>query len=1368
MFFNYKSCPIRINGSGIFANNADISLASQLSPAYLSEDKYSFNYVATNGIGGSLKLNYYLTGRDPLKSFVLNEAAIISGNFGGLYFSSGYLKSYSVNGQPNSPVVVNSEIIFFDELKGFFTPSYQRSPQIPVLNLADALITNFNQSTIGSLNVQSFNYNFVSDINASYNVDSIVPDRISFGTKETNLEIESDSLSGNLAFSGIDAGLALSLYGGNGGAVLESFTCKGVLFSKNIEVSVGENIKSVLRIRENKIDEVQLPVISAFIPSGGSPGSLINISGSNLSYSNYVKFFKNAGDNTFTVNGDTGILTRVPDNAITGPITVGNPAGETISTFNFTVTGLPISVNSITPITGNISGLITISGNNFYQISNVLFSQANAAFQVVNSHTIVAQVPTLAAWGFITVSSSGLQTTGVSTLKFVPIPQIDTFSPYSGISGDTISIYGRGFSGITGIQFNNLPNTSPFTTTFTVNTNTGITAIVPSGNTRGYIRLVGQSGVSTRSSLAFTPLLKITGASPASGLQNSLFSILGNGFLTELMLASGTGYWAGIGNYSGLFGRVSDRQLIGRVPIGTKTDNINVFANDGSIYKSNVVYRILNSPPTITSSLQISGKFGDWITINGTNFYDISDVNVSGNGTGALITGSGVIVNVLNNTLTFQVPNLSGGNYNIIADAIGGHATGSNLLRLLASPFVSGFTPLSGGIGDLITVSGYNLYPTSKIYFDTTGTMAVIDTGSFNANYNSLGFYVPSQSLDTNRVIVYNDVTYGSGATLFKLIPVPYISGFSPLSGTYGNVISISGSGMDSVTGVNIASLNATYSNIGYTGLNVTIPSNSYTDYFTLFSRGGIVKTTSKFIVNYPAPSVTNVFPLTVKYGDNITILGSNLDTIYDVKISGDGQEVTPLYTGYQTTGIIATIPFGARNGQIRLINPSGAIQTSQSLTVFVGPTIDRISPISGYYNQQIVVSGSNFANSSFYFTNFTGMIIPALNPVIIGQTGALLNVPKEIIIGPILVSGSGIINSSSGLFIPLPTISGVFPTGLLTGQLIVLTGINAASINTGILGIVSNGNYFNIIDSNGLQLNLNRLTGNGLTSYVSGYTIISGIIGSNFAGTGRLFLVSSADIGTMPNLETIGAISRVTGNQIVSVSQTAPYIDGFTPTGGNGNTLVFLSGYGLQYTTGVVFSGIFHTGTAQIISATNTNLLFYPPSNFGAGESGNISVRTVYGTTVTSNFFTYNSIGAGVSRFVDLSDGPGVITASGYIRGNSAGTAIEFRSPLQVNSDLILPSVTGRQISTAIYNLNWASANTFGYFMTGNITFVHANSRDGQVIVAAVTNTGNFNAVWSGTYWPSGFSPIPSTGTDVYTFINITGAIYANVIQAF
>lgn len=82
-------------------------------------------------------------------------------------------------------------------------------------------------------------------------------------------------------------------------------------------------------------------------------------------------------------------------------------------------------------------------------------------------------------------------TIAVAPASWAAVPAISSFSPTSGPVGTSVTINGTGFSGATAVKFNGT------TATFGVNSDTKITATVPSGATTGKISVTAPSGTDT-------------------------------------------------------------------------------------------------------------------------------------------------------------------------------------------------------------------------------------------------------------------------------------------------------------------------------------------------------------------------------------------------------------------------------------------------------------------------------------------------------------------------------------------------------------------------------------------------------------------------------------------------------------------------------------------------------------------------------------------------------------------------------------------------------------------------------------------------------------------------------------------------------
>jgi len=216
------------------------------------------------------------------------------------------------------------------------------------------------------------------------------------------------------------------------------------------------------------------------LPTSGKVGAAVTILGKNLTHASSVTFNGTAA--VFTASASE-IKTTVPTGATTGTVQVVTPSGSLSSNLPFQV--LP-ALSSFEPTHGAIGTVVTINGQSLTQTTGVTFGGVPAAFAVVSDSEVTATVPTGALTGSITVTTTG----GVATAKgtFKVTPEITGFSPSSGPVGTPVTINGQSFTQTTGVTFGGV------TTAFTVNSDTEITAAVPTGAVTGRIDVTTPGG----------------------------------------------------------------------------------------------------------------------------------------------------------------------------------------------------------------------------------------------------------------------------------------------------------------------------------------------------------------------------------------------------------------------------------------------------------------------------------------------------------------------------------------------------------------------------------------------------------------------------------------------------------------------------------------------------------------------------------------------------------------------------------------------------------------------------------------------------------------------------------------------------------
>jgi len=139
---------------------------------------------------------------------------------------------------------------------------------------------------------------------------------------------------------------------------------------------------------------------------------------------------------------------------------------------------------------GKVGKSIEILGQGFTGTSKVSFHGVAASFAVVSDSYLTATVPAGATTGSVTVTTPGGTLT--SNRVFRVTPAILSFSPTSGPVGTPVTITGVSFTGAKSVTFGGVK-----AITFSVDSDTQITATIPTGAKTGKIQVTTPGGTVT-------------------------------------------------------------------------------------------------------------------------------------------------------------------------------------------------------------------------------------------------------------------------------------------------------------------------------------------------------------------------------------------------------------------------------------------------------------------------------------------------------------------------------------------------------------------------------------------------------------------------------------------------------------------------------------------------------------------------------------------------------------------------------------------------------------------------------------------------------------------------------------------------------
>jgi hypothetical protein len=669
------------------------------------------------------------------------------------------------------------------------------------------------------------------------------------------------------------------------------------------------------------------PSISGFTPTSGAVGSEVTITGADLNGATAINF-NNTVAPTFTVDSATQIRANVPSGATTGKISVTTAGGTALSTDDFTVTAPPPAptISSFTPTSGAVSTQITISGNNFTGAMGVQFNNVSAASFTVNSATeILANVPTGATTGKISVTTAGGTALSVDdfTVTVPPAaPEISSFSPTSGPVGTQVTINGANFTGASSVKFN---NTSA--STFIVDSATQLRANVPTGAITGKISVTTAEGtaLSANDFIVTTAAPIISSFLPASGEVGVEVTITGNHFTGATSVQFN-------GSPASTFIVDSAIQIRATVPGAATTGKISVSTAGGTAFSLTDFSVTSGGTPATLTFTPLYDAYVRFSTPT-SNYGATTTLRLRKNSSEDLDTYlkfdvTGITGAVQSAKLRFSVVNASVDGGSIYAV--------SNFYKDTTTPWTQTGINWNNAPG----MSGAALSSPGAV---VVGVLAEYDVTAAVTGNGLISFGLSNNSND--------DVHFSSqeGATKPELIiqtgsggpppPAPSISSFSPSSGAVEVQVTITGANFSGATSVQF---NGTPS-VGFivdsaTQIRANVPTGATSGKLSVTTAGGTALSANDFTVmaTPSAPTITSFTPSSGAVGLQVTITGTNFTGATSVKFNGISATG---FTINSATQIRANVPTGATSGKISVTTPNGTATSAADFTVTGGGT---------------------------------------------------------------------------------------------------------------------------------------------------------------------------------------------------------------------------------------------------------------------------------------------------------------------------------------------------------------------------------------------------------------------------------------------
>jgi RHS repeat-associated protein len=728
-------------------------------------------------------------------------------------------------------------------------------------------------------------------------VDSISPASGVVGTQVTVNGAGFRATTGSLTLNGTSANVSSWSDTQIVGTVLAGTTTGRVV------VNAGGGSSS-----QNVLFTMPKPIISSLLPASGVVGTQVQISGSG--------FGSTQGSSTLRFNGssasivswsDTQVVTTVPSTATAGPVTI--TVGGVPSTPNtyFTIPGPQVS--SISPTSGVVGTQVTINGSGFQATrgsSSVYFFSSLSGTVVSWSDTqIVATVPAGATTGPVKVTVNG-SLSSQNIVFTMPNPIITGLSPASGRTGTQVQVNGTGFGtaqGSSTVVFNYI-NASVVSWS-----DTQIVATVPSTASNGPVK-VTVGGVTSNANMYFSvPTPRIDSLSPVIGGVGNPVTITGAYFQSSQgpNIVSFNGAGSGISSWS-------DTQINAVVPLYATTGPVTVIVNGAT--SNSVTYTV---PSLVVNSVSpTSGPVGTSVTVNGSGFgstQGTSTITFNGSAPSSITSWSNTQIVAVVSVTTITGPvkvTVSNVNSNVTVNFT------------VPAPSVSSASPLGGGVGTQVTVTGTGFQATQR---DSVVNFNGVAASVVSWSNTQIVATVPA-SATTGPVTVAVNAIQSNTSVVFA-VPNPVITSLSPPSGAVNGTISVNGSGFGSFQEPVQIKLNGTAinpSNWQDTTVKFTVMSGMSSGPVTI-TRYGVTSNAAQFTL-LGQPTISGISPGVGPVGSSVTISGSNFGTTQSnntVTFLGG----TAAVTSWSDTAIIATVPVGGVTGPITVTVAGLSVQST-------------------------------------------------------------------------------------------------------------------------------------------------------------------------------------------------------------------------------------------------------------------------------------------------------------------------------------------------------------------------------------------------------------------------------------------------------
>ncbi|MFF7233174.1 IPT/TIG domain-containing protein [Streptomyces sioyaensis] len=567
-------------------------------------------------------------------------------------------------------------------------------------------------------------------------------------------------------------------------------------------------------------------------------------------------------------------------------------------------------------------------------------------------------------------------------------PTVTSVSPTSGSAagGTSVTVTGTGFTGATAVRFGATQATS-----FTVNSDTQITAVTPQGTGTVQVTVTTSAGTSNQFvTYGYTTIAApvLSALSPSSGpaAGGTVVTLSGSGFTGATAVRFGA--------VPVSFTVVSSTQIAATAPAGSGTAQVTVTAPGGT--SNGVAYTYTSASVPVLSSLNPSSgpaAGGTVVTLTGSGFTGATAVQFG------TATASFTVVSATQITATAPA---GSGTAQVTVTTPDGTSNGVAFTYTSASvPVLSSVSPNSGTTagGTTVTLTGTGLAATSAVRFGATVA------ASFTVVSDTVLTAVAPPGSGTVQVTVTTPGGTSNGVS-YTYSVAPTLSSVSPNQGptSGGNTVILTGTNLSGTTEVDFGATPATsFTVLSPTQITAVAPAAvaGAVD-ITVTAPGGTgTLQSSYFFVN--APVLTAVAPLSgpLAGGNTVTLLGTHLVEATAVRFANTAASS---FTVVSDSQITAVVPAGVAGPADVTVSTAGGTSNPVTYTYVAAPVLTALAPAQG------PASGGNTVTlTGTHFSQVTKVLVGSL-PVgftLVSDSHLVADVPAGAV-GPVDVTVVG------------------------------------------------------------------------------------------------------------------------------------------------------------------------------------------------------------------------------------------------------------------------------------------------------------------------------------------------------------------------